>query len=287
MVGTLPTYLLTIAYDGTRYHGWQQQVGVRTIQEELKKACGRIGCAGVHVEGAGRTDTGVHAFAQGAHLVLPRSFPGNRLQIALNSNLPEDISVRAVRLAPDGFHARFHSRGKRYLYRVVYSPVRPAIGRSYFHWVRQDVDVAAVRQAAQCLVGKHDFTSFATNPGYSRLRGSVRTLQRVHVIERRDGFDFVVQGSGFLYNMVRNLVGTLLQVGYGNRPPEWVKEVLEGRSRRLAGATAPARGLYLVRALYARDLSPAGEEPGQEIRDEKLHEQGSPENTPGDLRPES
>ncbi|MGK0205038.1 MAG: tRNA pseudouridine38-40 synthase [Planctomycetota bacterium] len=285
MVGTLPTYLLTIAYDGTHYHGWQQQVGVRTIQQELKKACGKIGCAGVHVEGAGRTDTGVHAFAQGAHVVVPRSFPGDRLQIALNSNLPEDISVRAVRLAPDGFHARFHSRGKRYLYRVVSSHVRPAIGRSYYHWVRRDIDVAAVRQAAQCLVGEHDFASFATNPGYSRERGTVRTLQRVHVIERRDGFDFVVQGSGFLYNMVRNLVGTLLQVGYGKRSPEWVKEVLEGRERRLAGPTAPARGLYLVRALYARDLSPAGEEPGQEIRAANLHAKETHENGPSDPPP--
>jgi tRNA pseudouridine38-40 synthase len=139
--------------------------------------------------------------------------------------------------------------------------VKPAVGRSYYHWVRRDVDVDAMREAAQCLVGKHDFASFATNPGYSRSRGTVRTLQHVHLVKRRDGFDFAVQGSGFLYNMVRNLVGTLLQVGYGNRPPEWVREVLRGRDRRLAGATAPARGLYLVRALYARDLSPAGQEP--------------------------
>ena len=261
MVRVLPTYLLTIAYDGSNYHGWQQQVGVRTVQEELEKACGMIGCSGVHVEGAGRTDTGVHAFAQGAHIVMPREFPYERLQIALNSNLPDDIAIRAVRKAPDGFHARFHSRGKRYLYRVVSSRVKPAVGRSYYHWVRRDVDVDAMRQAAQCLVGKHDFASFATNPGYSRSRGTVRTLQHVHLVKRRDGFDFAVQGSGFLYNMVRNLVGTLLQVGYGNRPPEWVAEVLRGRDRRLAGATAPARGLYLVRALYARDLSPAGQEP--------------------------
>ena len=93
MVAVLPTYLLTIAYDGSRYHGWQQQVGVRTIQAELEKACAKIGCAGVHVEGAGRTDTGVHAFAQGAHVILPRGFPGDRLQIALNSNLPEDTQI--------------------------------------------------------------------------------------------------------------------------------------------------------------------------------------------------
>lgn len=262
MVGSLPTYLLTIAYDGSDYHGWQRQVGVRTVQEELEKACAKIGCAGVHVEGAGRTDTGVHALAQGAHIEMPRGFPGDRLQIALNSNLPDDISVRQVRVAPDGFHARFHSRGKRYLYRVISSRVKPAVGRSYYHWVRQEVDLDAMRQAAQCLIGKHDFASFATNPGYERSRGTVRTLQHVHLIKRRDGFDFCVQGSGFLYNMVRNLAGTLLQVGYGNRSPEWMREVLQGCDRRLAGPTAPARGLYLVRALYARDLSPAGEEPG-------------------------
>ena len=260
----MPTYLLTVAYDGTRFHGWQRQVGVRTVQEELERACADIDCPDVHVEGAGRTDTGVHAVGQCAHIRLPRAFPPDRLQLALNANLPEDVSVQAVREAPDTFHARFHSRGKRYLYRVVCDRVRPAIGRPYYHWSRRPVDLPAMRRAAQCLVGKHDFASFATNPGYARSRGTVRTLQHVHLIERRDGFDFAVQGSGFLYNMVRNLVGTLLEVGYGNREPEWVEQVLRGADRRLAGATAPARGLYLLRVLYAADLSPAGEEPGRD-----------------------
>ncbi|MCK5941373.1 MAG: tRNA pseudouridine(38-40) synthase TruA, partial [Planctomycetes bacterium] len=134
-----------------------------------------------------------------------------------------------------------------------------------FHWSRRPVDLGAMRAAAQCLRGKHDFASFATNPGYARSRGTVRTLHHVHLVRRHDGFDFVVQGSGFLYNMVRNLVGTLLEVGYGNREPGWVAEVLAGCDRRLAGATAPARGLYLLRVLYGADLSvPAGEEPGRD-----------------------
>ena len=265
MVGaSVPTYLLTIAYDGTHYHGWQRQVGVRTIQEELERALARIDLAGVHVEGAGRTDTGVHAFGQCAHVRLPRVFPPEKLQLALNANLPEDIAVQRVREAPDDFHARFHAGGKRYLYRVVCSRVKPAVGRSYFHWSRRDVDLDAMRRAAACLVGRHDFASFATNPGYARSRGTVRTLHHVHLVRRHRGFDFAVQGSGFLYNMVRNLVGTLLEVGYGNRPVEWVEQVLRGRDRRLAGATAPARGLYLMRVLYAPDLSPAGEEPGRD-----------------------
>lgn len=260
----MPTYLLTIAYDGSRYHGWQRQVGVRTVQEELERALAAIDCP-VHVEGAGRTDTGVHAFGQCAHVVLPRPFPDGRLQLALNANLPEDISVLRVREAPDGFHARFHARGKRYLYRVVTSPIRPAVGRDYFHWSRRMVDLDAMRRASRCLVGRHDFASFATNPGYSRSRGTVRRLSHVHLVQRRDGFDFAVQGSGFLYNMVRNLVGSLLEVGFGNRPPEWIEEVLRGCDRRLAGATAPARGLYLLRVLYAKDLAPGAEEPGRDL----------------------
>lgn len=260
----MPTLLLSIAYEGTRYHGWQRQAGVATVQEELEKAFAAIDCPDVHVEGAGRTDAGVHARAQAAHVVIDRAFPRDRLQLALNANLPEDIAVQAVREAPTGFHARFHARGKRYAYRCVVTSVRPAIGRDFFHWVRRPVDLEAMRAAAQCLRGTHDFAAFAANPGYRRKRGTVRTLHHVHLIERPSGFDFVVQGSGFLYNMVRNLVGSLLEVGYGNRPPEWMAAVLASRRRSEGGPTAPARGLYLLGVLYAKDLSPAGTEPGTE-----------------------
>ncbi|MFK7741147.1 MAG: tRNA pseudouridine(38-40) synthase TruA [Planctomycetota bacterium] len=265
MVGrSVPTYLLTIAYDGSNYHGWQRQPGVRTVQEELEKGLRRIDCP-VAVHGAGRTDTGVHAFAQCAHIELPRAFPEGRLALAINSNIPEDISVRRAIVAPEGFHARFHARGKRYAYRVICSAEKPAIGRAYFHWSRREVDLEAMRRAAQCLRGKHDFASFATNPGYSRSRGTVRRLSHVHLMRRRNGFDFVVQGSGFLYNMVRNLVGTLLEVGYGNRPPEWLADVLNGCDRRLGGPTAPARGLYLQRVLYAPGYAPGAEIPGEDL----------------------
>ncbi|MBL8747643.1 MAG: tRNA pseudouridine(38-40) synthase TruA [Planctomycetes bacterium] len=258
----MATYLLTISYDGSRYHGWQRQAGFPTVQEEMEKALAAIDCPGVRVEGAGRTDTGVHAIGQCAHVVLPRPFPPERLQLALNANLPEDVAVQRVRSAPDGFHARFHARGKRYVYRCLVSRVRPAIGRQYYHWVRRAVDVAAMRAAAACLRGTHDFASFAANPGYTRKRGTVRRLDHVHLVGRPGGFDFAVQGSGFLYNMVRNLVGSLLEVGYGNRPPEWFAEILAARRRSLAGPTAPAAGLYLQRVLYGRDLAPAGREPG-------------------------
>lgn len=258
----VPTYLLTIAYDGANYHGWQRQAGTATVQEQLERAFSAIDCPGVHVEGSGRTDAGVHAIGQCAHAVIDREFPPDKLLLALNANLPDDVAVQRVRRAPDGFHARFHARGKRYVYRCYVSTVRPALGRHHAWWVRRPVDLAAMRKAAQCLLGKHDFASFSTNPGYPRKRGTVRTLQRVHVVARPNGFDFAVQGDGFLYNMVRALVGSLLEVGKGNRPPEWLAEVLEKKDRRVAGATAPASGLYLVRVLYAADLTPAGVEPG-------------------------
>jgi tRNA pseudouridine38-40 synthase len=258
----VPTYLLTIAYDGTAYHGWQRQAGHDTVQERLEAAFAAIDLPGTHVEGAGRTDAGVHAVGQCAHAVIARGFPPDRLLLALNANLPSDVAVQAVRAAPEGVHARFHSRGKRYLYRCLVGSIRPAIGRQYYHWVRRPVDLAAMRAAAACLRGRHDFASFAANPGYPRRRGTVRTLHHVHLLRRPGGFDFVVQGGGFLYNMVRNLVGSLLEVGYGNRPVAWLGEVLALKDRRAAGLTAPPTGLYLVRVLYAPDLAPAGEEPG-------------------------
>jgi tRNA pseudouridine38-40 synthase len=255
----VPTYLLTIAYEGTRYAGWQRQADRDTVQGRLEEAFAAIDRPGVHVEAAGRTDAGVHALGQCAHVVLERPFPVDRLHLALNANLPPDIAVQRVELVEDGFHARFCAQGKRYVYRCVVSPVRPAIGRALFHWVRRPVDLGAMRAAAAPFVGRHDFASFATNPGYHRPRGTVRTVQRAHLLARPHGFDFAVQGSGFLYNMVRTMIGSLLEVGVGNRAPEWIGEVLRARDRRRAAATAPAQGLYLLRVLYAPDRSPAAE----------------------------
>lgn len=264
---SLATYLLTIAYDGSRYSGWQWQDNAPSVQQQLLRAFAAIDCPGVKVEGASRTDAGVHAVGQCAHVVLDRPWREPSLLLALNANLPDDVAVQRVRAAPDGFHARFHARGKRYVYRCLVDRVRPAIGRQYYHWVRRPLDVGAMRTAAQCLVGQHDFAAFATNPGYPRPRGTVRTLHRVHVRGTPHGFDFAVQGSGFLYNMVRTLVGSLLEVGNGNRPEQWLAEVLASRDRRKAGPTLPPNGLYLLKVLYAADLSPAGVDPGLLVAD--------------------
>jgi len=253
----VPTCLLTIAYDGTRYCGWQRQAGQDTVQQRLEEAFATIFAGPVAVEGAGRTDAGVHALGQAAHAVLPRAFPLDRLVPALNAYLPDTIAVRAVRPVPDGFHARFHAAGKRYVYRCVASRVRPALGRDHFHWVRRSLDLDAMRAAGALLVGRHDFAAFASNPGYVRKRGTVRTVQHLHVKRRPWGFDLAVQGDGFLYNMVRAIAGTLIDVGSGRLRVEDVEGILQSRDRRHGGPTAPACGLYLLRVLYAASLPSA------------------------------
>src|SRR5262249_55315983 len=155
------------------------------------------------------------------------------------------------------FHARFSAAGKRYVYRTATGPIRPALGLQYRHWVHRPVDLAAMRQAARSLLGRHDFASFATNPGYVRKRGTVRPLHRMHLVARPWGCDLAVQGDGFLYNMVRAIAGTLIDVGLSRYGPERVAAILQARDRSQAGATAPACGLYLVRVLYPRPLLPA------------------------------
>ncbi|GAB4148286.1 MAG: tRNA pseudouridine(38-40) synthase TruA [Planctomycetota bacterium] len=250
----MPTYLLTIAFDGTRYAGWQRQADVPTVQQGVEEAVARVFGGRFHVEGSSRTDAGVHALGFAAHVRLPRAMDETVLAAALNGNLPQDITVRRVRRVPDGFHARFQASGKRYVYRMIVGRERPPIARNYFHWVRKPVDLEAMREACRMLVGRHDFASFATNPGYERRHGTIRTIRHLHLIRRPRGIDLCIQGDGFLYNMVRAIAGTLIAVGTGNRPASWVAEILAARDRRAAGATAPARGLYLVSVLYSKDV---------------------------------
>jgi tRNA pseudouridine38-40 synthase len=247
------TFLLTISYHGGTYSGWQRQDGYASIQQHLEEGLSRIFHEPVIVYGAGRTDAGVHALRQAAHIQIPRDMDAQELLSALNGNVPRDIAVVKAQQVPDSFHARFSAIGKRYVYRFLNSSVRPVHGEDLFHWVRFPMSVQAMREAAPCLIGEHDFAAFATNPGYSRLRGTVRRISHVRIVERPHGIDLVVQGKGFLYNQVRTIAGTLQQVATGKIPPQRVPEILLSKDRRQAGMTAPACGLYLVRVLYAPD----------------------------------
>ncbi len=237
-----------VAYDGSRFFGWQRQDGFETVQEALEDALEALLGDKIIVHGAGRTDTGVHALRQVASFHVDTRLDDERLLHALNAHLVEGVVARRLETCADDFHAQFDARGKRYLYRVVTGRFAPPFGRAHAHWVRDPLDLAAMRAAAARMVGERDFSAFA-NAGSPR-KSNVRRLASVHVVARRRGFGVVVQGSGFLYNMARTIAGTLLHVGRGRMTPDEVEAALAARDRDRAGPTAPAQGLYLLRVLY-------------------------------------
>jgi tRNA pseudouridine38-40 synthase len=253
---------LQITYDGSRFHGWQRQAGCYSVQEALEDAYRSLSGDSLTVHGAGRTDAGVHALRQVAHAHVETRLTDDRLRHALNAHLVEGVAVRRVETCRDDFHARFDARGKRYMYLVATSRFRPPFGEKLFHWIEQPLDLAAMRRAADALVGEHDFSAFASSG--SPRPDNVRHVRSLHFIARRERFAFVVEGNGFLYNMVRAIAGTLLQVGCGKLAPEAVSEILASRERENAGPTAPPEGLYLVSVLYdeptfaGRDRGPRG-----------------------------
>jgi tRNA pseudouridine38-40 synthase len=251
-----------IAYDGSKFFGWQRQEGFSSAQEALENAVESLTGAHVTVHGAGRTDTGVHALGQVASFHLDIGLDDDRLRHALNAHVGEGLVVRRLETCADEFHAQFDSRGKRYAYRVLTTRFRPPFGSAYAHWVRDPLDLRAMRDAARHFVGRRDFAALASSG--SPRSSTVRTIRSLHLLARREWFAIVVEGDGFLYNMVRTLAGTLLDVGRGKLAPEEVSEILASKDRREASATAPPEGLYLVSVLYdapvfrGRDRGPHG-----------------------------
>jgi len=246
----VPNFRFTLEYDGAGFAGWQAQArGERTVQDVFEAAIERVTGQRLRVAGAGRTDAGVHALGQVASAVIATELSPTVLQRALNQVLPEDVAVVGAGHAADDFHARFSAVGKHYRYRVWNAPIRSPLRAARAHWVARALDVAAMARAAEALLGRHDFA--ALQAAGSEVESTLRTVKRLDVECGTPGeLVFSVEADGFLRHMVRNLVGTLLEVGAGRRPAESMAELLACGDRRRAGPTAPAAGLTLVQVFY-------------------------------------
>jgi len=245
----MPVVKITLAYDGTRYAGWQVQPNGPSIQAEVERALGILHKAPRRVTAAGRTDAGVHARAQVCSFPEERPLPERAYVMGMNAILPPDIAVSAARLMPEGFDARRSARGKRYRYRIENRPTRFPIGRDYAWQLFRPLDPAAMAAAAALLLGRHDFAAFQASD--CEARHAVRDLLRLEVQAGGGAVEVVAEATAFVKNMVRNLVGTLVEVGLGKRPPGWVAEVLASRDRKRAGPTAPPQGLVLEEVFYS------------------------------------
>ncbi len=245
----MPVVKLVLEYDGTRYVGWQVQPNGPSIQGEVERALRTLRKSAVRVTAAGRTDAGVHALGQVASFPEERPLPLAAYVKGMNTLLPEDVAVRSAGFEPDGFDARRDARGKRYRYRIQNLEGRSPLGRRVAWQVFRRLDVEAMREAARPLLGRHDFAAFQAADCESGH--AVRDLGRIEVLgEPRGEIQVIAEATAFVKHMVRNVVGTLAEVGMGNRPPGWVGEVLEGRDRARAGPTAPAQGLCLEEVFY-------------------------------------
>jgi tRNA pseudouridine38-40 synthase len=244
------TLKLVLAYDGTDFHGWQSQAGVRTVQGAAQEAIQRVVRHPVDLVGASRTDAGVHARGQVAHLTTSCTIPERNLLLAIGHRLPQDVALVSLEAVPDGFHAIRDARCKLYRYTIYNSPQRPVLDlcQRYTWHFWHALDIEAMRQAAESLVGTHDFAAFASS-GHGRNH-TVRTVRRIELGRRGPHVWIDVEGDGFLYNQVRNMVGTLVEIGRGRWPVQRAAEALASRDRRQAGPTAPAHGLCLEWVCY-------------------------------------
>lgn len=276
---------MTVAYDGTQYAGWQVQLRRHTIQSMLEKAIAQVCRQRVRVTGSGRTDSGVHAIGQVASFSLDHwRASANDLARALNSKLPNDISISEIVEAYENFHAIRDAVGKRYRYQIRIGGVRDAFEYRYRWHLPGPLDVQSMVAAAQLIQGRHDFACFQA--AGSDRKTTVRDIRALDIIDQDNnrlisgagegGWDDIrnlaieVEADGFLYNMVRNIVGSLVEVGRGKRTPAWIADVIASRDRTLAGPTAPPHGLFLMRVDYPTELfqnrcdEPPQKEPTQE-----------------------
>ena len=247
-------YKLLIQYDGTDFHGWQVQESDRTIQGELERVIGMLEDAKVSVIGSGRTDAGVHAEGQVANVFVRRAFTPQKLAAAINGNLWRDIRILKAEKAPDEFHARFSAKQKTYVYRIVNAPVMSPFWRRFAHHEHKVLDLPRMTRAARLLLGEHDWTAFSS--AHSDGESKVRNVSDFTIESRWDErasaniLEFKISANGFLRYMVRSIIGTLIEVGRGEKDSDTIQTAIVTGDRSLAGKTAPANGLTLLRVDY-------------------------------------
>lgn len=250
--------MLTIEYDGSEFHGWQRQPGLRTVQGVLEEALSKVCGKAIIIDGTSRTDSGVHALGQRASFKAEVGIPTDKIPFAVNNILAGgqnsikgvgDLRIISIDEMDMDFHARFNCQKKTYRYVILNSDIPNIFRRNYCYQVKDTLDVDAMKKAAKFLVGTHDFKSFQASGGNER-ETTVRTISEISIEKSGDDIAIHVTGDGFLYNMVRIIVGTLVEVGKGKRRPEDIVNIIDGEDRALAGHTAPASGLYLLEIFY-------------------------------------
>jgi tRNA pseudouridine38-40 synthase len=251
----MPTFKITVAYDGTDFIGWQRQASGVSIQGLLEDALREFGEGDVIVSGAGRTDAGVHALAQVAAFSLARDIAPDAVVRAMNVRLPDAVRVLSAEIAPAGFHPRFSAKTKTYRYRIWNGDVLPPVERRSAWHVVGALDVGAMQTAARILEGVHDFAAFQGTDSDTKTTERQIIVSKISTTEDRvlpGGalIEYEIVGNGFLRHMVRTIVGSLVEIGRGRHPPDWLRDVLASRDRTKAGRTAPAAGLFLVGVNY-------------------------------------
>lgn len=243
-------YRMLIAYDGTNYGGWQVQPNATTIQETIQAVMKQILQEDCWITGSGRTDAGVHALGQVAHFDLSKAIDSKKLQISMNSLLPEDIRILSLEETEPDFHARYSAKKKIYHYHITIG-VRHPFKRHYSTHFPYSLDIDLMKEASKHFIGTHDFTSFANEASAgSAAKNAVRTIDRIDIVPEEQGIRLEFEGNGFLYKMVRNIVGTLIEVAAARRSIEEIPLILKAKDRRKAGKAAPGHGLFLVKVDY-------------------------------------
>lgn len=241
-------YAITVEYDGAGYSGWQRQKNALSVQEVIEDALGVLLGKKTVIIGSGRTDKGVHAIGQVAHFDSDKKLDTFRMAFALNAILPEDVKIRKMQAVSDRFHAQRSAKSKTYVYRTYVSRADSPLRKGRAVKVIPNVDVCLMRKVANSLIGEHDFRAFSSTG--SPVNDYVREIYDIQIKQDGDEIDFYITGNGFLYNMVRIIVGTLIFIGRGKLPESTVKDMLETGNRRLGGKTFPAEGLYLYYVEY-------------------------------------